>query len=138
METKPYILLVEDRADDVELARRALERVDESLDLVVVKDGKQALDFFYRRMSNLGDKGQPKPLFILLDLNVPKLSGLVVLQMLRAESRTRNVPIIIVTASKEEVEQLESESLGASGFIHKPLTTAKLAELVKRYRPDAP
>lgn len=128
-----YILLVEDNADDIELARRALAKAEDGLELIVARDGKEAFDACLGAgaYAHLGSNWKPR--LILLDLHMPKLNGLVVLQLLRSQPNTRHTPIIIVSASKEETDQMESETLGADAFIDKPLTADKLEALLKRY-----
>jgi CheY-like chemotaxis protein len=129
------ILLVEDNHDDVMLTRRALHKLDSTVQLVTVQNGMEAMSLFMGNGMFAKKDDVRKLLLILLDLNIPKLNGLVLLQFFRTEPRTKNVPIVIVSASKEQIDQLESKDLGAVGFVSKPMTTQKLAEIVEQHKP---
>lgn len=108
-----YILLVEDNADDEALALRALARADQSVHVDIARDGAEALDRLLH--------GTKLPEIILLDLKLPKLSGLDVLRRIRADARTLDVPVIVLTSSSEENDILESYRAGANAYVRKPV-----------------
>jgi len=112
------ILLVEDNPDDVLLTKRALSKNNIVNDLVVVNDGQEALDYLFG--TNDGAK-HPAPCLVLLDLKLPKVSGLEVLQRIRSEERTRLIPVVVLTTSNEERDLIESYSLGANSYVRKPV-----------------
>lgn len=111
------ILLVEDREDDVRLTQRALRKNNITNDLVVVRDGVQALEYLRRAV---GDK-HVMPAVVLLDLNLPKMDGLEVLKAMRADPALRRQPVVILTSSKEEQDVMKSYDLGANSYIRKPV-----------------
>jgi two-component system response regulator len=108
------ILLVEDNPDDVELTRRALKRNNIVNELHVVEDGVEAIDYLF-------GADHPVPSLILLDLKLPRLSGLEVLQRIRATERTQLIPVVVLTSSKEERDLIDSYKLGANSYIRKPV-----------------
>jgi two-component system response regulator len=118
------ILLVEDTEDDIELTRRALKKNRLTNPLIVARDGQQALDYL------LGDGELPA--IILLDLQLPKIGGLEVLRRLKAEPRTRLIPIIILTSSREERDVVEGYSNGANSYIRKPVDFSQFTEAVRQ------
>ena len=118
------ILLVEDTEDDIELTRRALKKNRLTNPLIVARDGQQALDYL------LGDGELPA--IILLDLQLPKSGGLEVLRRLKAEPRTRLIPIIILTSSREERDVVEGYSNGANSYIRKPVDFSQFTEAVRQ------
>ena len=113
------ILLVEDNPDDVTLTMRALKSHNITNDVLVAQDGVQALDFLF------GTKERPAmaelPAVVLLDLKLPKLNGMEVLQRIRAEERTRLLPVVILTSSDEERDLINGYSLGANSYVRKPV-----------------
>jgi CheY-like chemotaxis protein len=113
--SEPIILLVEDSEDDVELTLRALRRNAVQSRVEVARDGAAALDYL------LGESPAALPAVILLDLNLPKVSGLEVLERLRAHPRTRLVPVVILTSSREQADLLRGYSLGANSYVRKPV-----------------
>lgn len=113
-----FILLVEDNPDDVRLTKRSLMENGISNQLVVVNDGAAALDFLLRACS---EDGGELPTVTLLDLNLPKLNGLEVLQRMRAHPLLRRLPVVILTSSKEERDLGQSYDLGANSYIQKPV-----------------
>ena len=117
------ILLVEDSTDDAEIAIRALRRKNLANGIVHVKDGQAALDFLFT-----GNVAPPR--LILLDLKMPKLGGLEVLKRLRADERTRAVPIVILTSSKEEPDVNAGYTLGANSYIVKPVDFDQFQEAI--------
>jgi two-component system response regulator len=124
------ILLVEDRADDADLTLRALEKHRIANQVVVCRDGADALDFVFARGRHLGRTGLPG--VILLDLNLPRVNGLTVLRELRANEHTRHIPVVVLTSSAEDRDVVSSYDLGASGFVQKPVVFSLLAEATRR------
>lgn len=115
------ILLVEDSADDVELTLHALRRHHLSNRIHVVRDGEEALDFLFARGSYAGRDGVTLPKVVLLDLKLPKVNGLEVLEAIRREPRTRKVPVTILTSSREEPDIQRAYELGVNSYIVKPV-----------------
>ena len=124
-----HILLVEDNPDDVELTMRAFHKNKIGNEVVVAKDGAEALAYLF------GDGSRPPPEFqpelILLDLKLPKINGLEVLQRIRADVRTRLQPVVVLTNSDEEQDLVESYRLGANSYVRKPVAFAEFIEAVK-------
>ncbi|TET14924.1 MAG: response regulator [Candidatus Thorarchaeota archaeon] len=112
---KSLILLVEDDLDHVELTLRVLKELKVEHEIVVARDGAQALDFL------LGGNMSVQPTLILLDLNMPKINGLDVLKRIRSEESTKRIPVVILTASREEKDVIDSYNLGANSYIIKPV-----------------
>jgi len=129
---KKTILLVEDTQQDELLILRTLNKVNLGNGLDVVRDGQQALDYLFREGEFAGRAGSDLPTVVLLDVNLPRVSGLEVLERLRADPRTRLLPIVILTSSDEEQDRLRSYENGANSFVRKPLDFAELAETVAR------
>ncbi len=115
------ILLVEDNADDEELTRLALSKNNIANTINVVRDGVEALDYLFCRSAYAGRDAADLPTVMLLDLNLPKISGLAVLQQLRADERTRLMPVVILTSSKEEQDLVSGYPPGANSYIRKPV-----------------
>jgi two-component system response regulator len=122
------ILLVEDNASDEKLTVLAFKSCGVTNEVVVVRDGVAALDYL---LGPEGDTARALPALVLLDVNLPKVDGLEVLRRLRANPRTRLLPIVILTASKEEEDILKSYSLGANAYVRKPVQFAEFATAVK-------
>ena len=121
------ILLVEDSPADVELAVRALRKHNLANRLHVARDGAEALEFLF------GDAAAHQaPKMVLLDLKLPKLSGLEVLQRLRADPRTKLVPVVVLTSSSEDEDMLRSYELGANSYVRKPVVFGKFADAVSQ------
>ena len=129
---KKTILLVEDTQQDELLILRTLNKINLGNGLDVVRDGQQALDYVFREGEFAGRAGTDLPTVVLLDVNLPRVSGLEVLERLRADPRTRLLPIVILTSSDEEQDRLRSYENGANSFVRKPLDFAELAETVAR------
>lgn len=129
MKTDKPILLVEDNEDDVDLTLRALKKNKISNEIVVARDGAQALEYLHAKTTD-GDYRNPMPQITLLDLKLPKIDGLEVLRTLRAHPRTRLLPIVILTSSKEERDLVESYSLGANSYVRKPVSFDAFIEAV--------
>ena len=123
-----YILLVEDNPDDEELTMRALRKI--ANEVVIVRDGSEALDFLFGTGAYAGRETEHTPAVIMLDLKLPKLSGLDVLQRLRADPRTRLVPVVVLTSSSEDEDMLKSYRFGANSYVRKPVEFAAFANAV--------
>ena len=124
------ILLVEDNPDDVDLTLRALKKNKILNDIQVAHDGAQALDFLYSHGDFAGRDPSLAPALILLDLKLPKVDGLEVLRRIRADDRTRLLPVVILTSSKQEQDLVQSYRLGANSFIRKPIDFHQFADAV--------
>ncbi|MBV8148546.1 MAG: response regulator [Candidatus Eremiobacteraeota bacterium] len=124
---KSYILLVEDSQDDVALIKKTLDDNRILNDLVVLGDGAQASDFLFA--SGRGER--PTPEIILLNFGLPKLSGLEVLEKIRSDERTRTIPSLILTSTKQEEDLLEGRRLGPKCYVRKPLDFTELVETIR-------
>jgi two-component system response regulator len=122
------ILLVEDRDDDVELTLRAFARSSVANEIVVVRDGEEALDFLFCTGAHAGRDSSRMPMVVLLDLALPKINGLDVLRRIRADQRTRLLPVVMLTSSREEQDVISSYDLGANGFVRKPVDFVEFVE----------
>ena len=125
------ILLVEDNPDDEFMTRRALEQNNLYNDLVVVRDGEQALDYLFGTGSYEGRDTTVMPQVILLDLGLPKVDGLEVLKRIRSDERTRRLPVVVLTSSGEEQDRVESYVRGANSFVRKPVDFVEFAGAVQ-------
>ena len=125
------ILLVEDNPDDEALTIRALKKNNIGNELVVVRDGAEALDFLFATGAYSGRNLNKKLQVILLDLKLPKVDGLEVLRRIRADERTRLLPVVILTSSKEESDLLTGYSLGANSYVRKPVDFNQFVEAVR-------
>jgi len=114
------ILLVEDNVSDAKLTIRALKKNNLCNNLIHLPDGAEALDFLFSRGSYEG-KVQDKPKVILLDLNMPKIGGLEVLRQLKNDERTKHIPVVVMTSSKEDSDIIESYKLGVNSYVVKPV-----------------
>jgi len=123
------ILLVEDNPQDELLTLRALKRVNLANGVDVARDGQMALDYLFREGPYAG-QAPVSPTVVLLDLGLPRLGGLEVLARLRADPRTRLLPVVILTSSSEEEDRLRSYDLGANSFVRKPVAFTDFAEKV--------
>jgi CheY-like chemotaxis protein len=126
------ILLVEDNPQDEMLVLRSLRKVNLANQVDVARDGQQALDYLFREGEFAGRSGSELPAMVLLDINLPRVNGLEVLERLRADPRTRLLPVVILTSSDEERDRLKSYEEGANSFVRKPLDFAEFAEAVAR------
>jgi len=124
------ILLIEDDPDHVELTRLALEGSNISNPIVVARDGIEALEYLFATGAYAGRDPSGMPELILLDLKLPKLDGLEVLRRLRADDRTKLLPVVILTSSDEEQDLINGYSLGANSYVRKPLDFTQFAEAV--------
>ena len=130
MENK-WILLVEDNADDEELTRRALKKNRILNELVVARDGAEALEYLLGTGSDVGPHKQSLPAVILLDLQLPKIGGLEVLSRLRENEKTALVPVVILTSSKEEQDIASAYKNGCNSYIRKPVDFVQFNEAVQ-------
>jgi len=124
------ILLVEDNPQDELLALRALRRANVANRIDVVRDGQQALDYLFRLGEFAAREGPELPTVVLLDIGLPRLTGLEVLQRLRGDARTELLPVVMLTSSDEEADRLDSYRSRANSFVRKPLAFAEFAETV--------
>ncbi len=125
------ILLVEDNPADAELTLRALKTYNLSNNVVVVTDGEEALDFVFARGAYSHRDIQNGPRVILLDLKLPKVDGLDVLKTIKGDPRTKIIPVVVLTSSKEEKDIVNSYQLGVNSYIVKPVDFDKFAGAVK-------
>lgn len=132
MNINKTILLVEDNPQDEKLILRALRKVNLANQVDVVRDGQQALDYLFREGEFAGREGDDLPTVVLLDIGLPRVSGLEVLKRLRSAPRTQLQPVVILTSSDEERDRLASYKDGANSFVCKPLDFNEFAETVAR------
>lgn len=125
------ILLVEDNPDDVELALYAFRRSQIANHIQVVRDGEEALAYLFRT-GPFADRVNGVPRMMLLDLKLPKLDGLQVLQQVRANAELRTLPVVVMTSSREDRDLIESYELGVNSYIVKPVDFAKFADVVEQ------
>jgi two-component system, response regulator len=124
--TDRYVLLVEDNPNDEELTLRAFKKSNILNEVVVARDGAEALALLLP-----GDAGPARPALILLDLKLPKVDGLEVLRRIRADERTRHIPVVVLTTSAREEDIAASYSLGANAYVLKPVKFSAFADAVK-------
>ena len=127
-----YILLVEDNQDDIDLTLRALRKHDLNREVVVVKDGAEALEYLFCEGQHADRTPSHLPQLVLLDINLPKLSGIEVLRRLRADPRTRLLPVVMLTTSRQDQDIVESYSSGANSYVRKPVSFTEFTEAVKQ------
>jgi len=125
------ILLVEDNQDDVDLAVHALHREKLANRIVVVRDGEEALDFLFCRGEFAERSFAHPPKLVLLDLKLPKVDGMEVLKKVKGDLRTKTIPIVVMTSSKEERDLANSYNLGANSYIQKPVDFDQFRDTVK-------
>jgi CheY-like chemotaxis protein len=126
------ILLVEDNADDEELTTRALRQAKIANAIVVARDGGEAVDYLFGQGAHAGRDVSVLPAVVLLDLKLPKLSGLEVLKRLRDDPRTKLVPTVVLTSSSEDEDMLKSYQLGANSYVRKPVEFAAFVNAVSQ------
>jgi two-component system response regulator len=132
MMTEKVILLVEDNPDDEALTLRALRKNNIMNEVVVARDGAEALDYLFAMNKYAGRDIAEWPSVVLLDLKLPKVSGLEVLRKIRSDERMRSMAVVILTSSKEEQDVAESYNLGVNSYVRKPVDFAKFVEAVKQ------
>jgi two-component system, response regulator len=125
------ILLVEDNPSDIGLTRRALEHSHITNPLVVVEDGREALDYLFAQGAHASRDAAELPRMVLLDLELPKLDGLEVLRQIRANEHTRALPVVILTSSQERRDVIAGYDLGANAYIVKPIDFDQFADAVR-------
>lgn len=125
------ILLVEDNPDDEALTIRALQKNNILNAVMIVRDGAEALDYLYCQ-GHYATREASSPAVILLDLKLPKVDGLAVLKRLRNDARTRLLPVVILTSSKEEQDVINGYSLGANSYIRKPVDFTQFMEAIRQ------
>ena len=126
------ILLVEDNPDDEALTLRALKKSNILNDVVVARDGSEALDYLFGTGAHAGRDTRIQPQIVLLDLKLPKVDGLEVLKRMRADARTRLQPVVVLTTSNEERDVIASYKLGANSYIRKPVDFEQFMDAVRQ------
>jgi two-component system response regulator len=126
------ILLVEDSAEDVELTLLALQKNNLANKVHVARDGRAALDFLFGREGTGKSAFDKPPKFILLDLKLPKVDGLEVLRTVKGDARTKAVPVVVMTSSKEQRDMIEGYKLGVNSYIQKPIDFGQFRDVVKQ------
>lgn len=134
MTEKAVLLLVEDNPDDEALAVRALKKNHVLNEVIVVRDGAEALDYLYGTGKYEGRDVAKQPEVVLLDLKLPKVDGLEVLKRIRSDERTKYLPVVVLTSSSEEKDLVESYKLGANSYIRKPVDFQQFSEAIQQLR----
>ena len=124
------ILLVEDNPNDVELTLRALRKLSITERVFVVKDGAEALDFLFASGAYKERKVETRPKVVLLDLKLPKVDGIEVLRRVKADARTRAIPVVMLTSSQEERDVIDTYNLGVNSYIVKPVDFSNFVHAV--------
>jgi two-component system response regulator len=128
--TERYILLVEDNPDDEELTLLSLRKNNLAHEIIVVRDGVEAIEYLFGNGQYAGRDVSRVPTVILLDLKLPKLDGLGVLKRLRADERTRTLPVVVLTSSSQDADVIASYNLGANSYVRKPVEFGAFVEAV--------
>jgi len=130
---KKKILLIEDSKDDIILIKRAFlkTKLSDKYEMIIAEDGNQALSYLYDNDTLISQKDK-LPMILLLDLNLPKINGFEVLQRIRNNKKTKLIPVIIFTSSKEEQDIIKSYTLGANSYIRKPIDSEKFASVLQQ------
>ena len=126
------ILLAEDNPDDVQLTLRALKKSKIMNEVVIAQDGVEALDYLFGTGKNAGRDTRVLPQVVLLDLKMPRMDGLEVLQRVRSDERTRLLPVVVLTTSSEDKDRVESYKLGANSYIRKPVDFEQFVNAVQQ------
>jgi two-component system, response regulator len=132
METKQFVLLVEDSYNDELLAQRAFKKCELGDCLSVARDGAEALDFLFGTGRHATRDWKKLPAVMLVDLRLPKLNGFEVLRRVRADERTRTLPVVMLSSSDDENDHAESKRLGANGYLRKPVEFNEFVETVRQ------
>jgi two-component system, response regulator len=132
------VLMIEDNEDDVELACRTFEKAGLTGKVRVVRNGEEAIDCLFARGAYAQDKNDPPVRLILLDLKLPKMSGLDVLRQIRLHPATRDIPVVILTVSRQEPDLLQSFMMGVSDYLIKPLDADHFAQIYRKYVGETP
>lgn len=127
-----FILLVEDNPDDEDLTVRALRKNRIANEIVVARDGVEALDYLHATGSHVGRNTALQPQIVLLDLKLPRLDGIDVLKRMRADERTRRVPVVVLTSSKEHEDIMAAYDGGANSYVRKPVEFGSFVEAVRQ------
>lgn len=130
--TSKVILLVEDNQDDEELALLALKKGQVANEVVVARDGAEALDYLFKRGPFVDRNLDSHPQMVLLDLKLPKIDGLEVLKQIRENVTTRRLPVVILTSSREEEDLFRGYDLGANSYVRKPVDFNQFVEAVRQ------
>lgn len=130
--TDKVILLVEDNPSDIGLTKRAFKKNAIGNELVVAEDGQEALDYLFGAGAHTGRDVTTTPMLVLLDLKLPRVDGLEVLRRIRADPRTRRIPVVILTSSSEEHDLAASYDLGTNSYIRKPVDFQQFADVIKQ------
>ncbi len=125
------ILLIEDNPSDIELTRRAFAKARVTNELVVIEDGGRALDYLFGGESGSGLPPDQMPALVLLDLKLPVVDGLDILRRIRGEARTRRLPVVILTSSREDQDVAQSYDLGVNSYIRKPVDFLQFSEAIR-------
>ncbi len=125
MDTDPFILLVEDSEDDIDLTVRAFQKNNIQNTIEIVRDGQAAVDFLHNSQ-------KPLPEVVLLDIRLPKLDGFEVLKAIRSHARTRHLPVVMLTSSAQERDIIDSYGNGANSYVQKPVVLAEFMEAVRQ------
>lgn len=128
MSDRKVILLVEDNPDDIDLTLRAFKKANITNEVVVARDGVEALEYLFATGANATEL----PQVVLLDLKLPRVDGLEVLQRIRADPRTRFLPVVVLTSSREEQDLLRSYQLGVSSYVQKPVEFSQFMEAARQ------
>ena len=128
------ILLVEDNPDDIKLTQRAFNKskIEEKINIEVARNGDEALDFLFGEGAYIYRNTRNMPALILLDLNLPRINGFQILERIRADKRTKLIPVIILTSSKEEEDIKKAYEIGANSYIRKPVDFEKFSDVAQR------
>jgi two-component system, response regulator len=126
-----FILIVEDNPDDETLIMRALKKINMANQVEIVRDGAEALDYVFKT-GKYTDRNHRDPTVVLLDIKLPKVSGLEVLERVRADPRLKRLPVVMLTSSDEQDDMVKSYNLGCNSYVRKPVEFDKFAEAVSK------
>ena len=125
------ILIVEDTPEDLELALRALRKANLTNRIQIARDGAEAMEFIFAEGKHSGRKIEDGPKVVLLDLKIPKIDGMEVLRRIKSDPRTKTIPVVVLTSSKEQKDVVESYQLGVNSYIVKPVNFERFAAAVQ-------